>query len=125
MLSDSQCPSYFVMATSSSTDAEVGLSRMKTLVDTVAIDTQAELGPKRLRLWIFCCLAFIVIAPTVSTIIGIKIHAGQLSFDGSQQASYSGRTVRIRTLLNSRVLNNLSRSHSKRFSSQLIQRLEL
>ena len=83
-----------LMATSSSMDPEVGLSRTKTLVDT-----PPALGPKRLRLWIFCCLAFIVIAPTVSTIIGIKIHAGQLSFDGSKQSSsYPGRTVRIQAL---------------------------
>jgi hypothetical protein len=85
-----------MMAASLSTDPDAGLPtsrNAKTLVDL-----PPGLDPKRLRWWIFCCIAFVVIAPSVSTIIGLKIHAGQLSYDGTMRDDFTGRIVCILTL---------------------------
>jgi len=77
------------------------LSIMATLLPThgIAADIRASdspsspSDPKRLRWWIFSCIAFVIIAPTVSTIIGLKVHAGDLEYYGAKDTGFSGRTV--------------------------------
>ncbi len=109
---------------------------MTTLLPTHGITPAADIrasdlpsppsDAKRLRRWIFSCIAFVIIAPTVSTIIGLKVHAGDLKYEGAKDTGYSGRVVNIKiSLCSLTVVNSLpSRSHSKLSLLQLTRRPE-
>ena len=85
-------------------------------------NTPPALNPKRLRWWIFSCIAFVVIAPLVSTIIGLKTHAPPLSFDGTKRTEFPGRIVCIQTYiwqgLELNVCLDIIRSHPHRGRSE-------
>ena len=78
---------------------------MTTLLPTrgIAADIRASdspsspSDPKRLRWWIFSCIAFVIIAPAISTIIGLKLHGGDLKYEGAKDTGFSGRTVSIKS----------------------------
>jgi hypothetical protein len=49
----------------------------------------------RIRLWIAFCVAFFVLAPVVSILLGVSLHAKDMHYDQLERPEYDGRTVRI------------------------------
>lgn len=53
------------------------------------------LGRIRLRLWLATCLAFVILAPLISIIMGVTLHAKEMRYPGGEGLNvFSGRTVR-------------------------------
>jgi len=64
-------------------------------------ELEAPIHPYRLRLWIGCCFGFMVIAPFVSVMIGLHLHARGFEYipDTNLAPLFNGRTVLMELVL--------------------------
>ena len=62
---------------------------------------QAPMHRYKVRLWIACCIGFVVFAPLVSAMIGLHLHARDFQYipDTNLAPLFNGRTVLMELVL--------------------------
>lgn len=53
------------------------------------------LSPLRLKLWLGMCIAFTILAPVISIVLGVTAHSREMSYPGTDAPPFDGRTVSL------------------------------